>query len=640
MIPSFLLQSMDVENWMKAQTICKNETSSTVKSEFSVDMSMESMDIKDRMKVLYNNYFTNIMCENERTFDVKSELLANMSMDVENRMNMQYNTSYSHTVCENERTNATDGTSEFSTNKVFKSHQDLIDWVKTTGRSLGYAIVTQRSKKEASGAMTKVMLMCDRGGICKNKKSTSNRTSKKINCPFQLVGKYSKMYDSWTLRVKCEKHNHEPTLDMEGHPHANVIADADVIAIPAESEPTFGRPFFMSDSLEGDHVQGQSAEWKGGRVEGGQTNVAIDFANKQDKTVDCDVEFEKRHDKGEYVAVQSDLDMEDNGLQSDVNFGGLADIWNKMNVGLELNKSVDMEDGMNSQYNTNFTQTVCENERTCAVKGKSEFSTNMVFRSHQDLKHWAQNLGRSLGYVIVTKRSKKYKTKLSGCLSKVTLVCDRSGISKKTIMGQMANGETSVSPSPPYTPHTFDANKMKQTVDHTNPFAVRNVVQGFDSAKHGSVTGQIPMPCFRTFPLLPTDLTLINPVKEVSNANLVRCMFMFDDKPEGQFFMKQFLEGDYSLGQTSGGQTYTAVKSRDIKDKNVCDLEINKKHDKGEHVGVQSGSGMEENKSSDVNYNGFADIWKDLTAGLWSSKSMDVTDRMNTQCDKFDTHLC
>ena len=35
------------------------------------------------------------------------------AMDVENQMNMQYNT-----MCENERTNATDGTSEFSTNKV------------------------------------------------------------------------------------------------------------------------------------------------------------------------------------------------------------------------------------------------------------------------------------------------------------------------------------------------------------------------------------------------------------------------------------------------------------------------------------------------------------------------------------------
>nr|GEV34890.1 P-loop nucleoside triphosphate hydrolases superfamily protein with CH (Calponin Homology) domain-containing protein [Tanacetum cinerariifolium] len=83
---------------------------------------------------------------------------------------------------------------------------------------------------------------------------------------------------------------------------------------------------------------------------------------------------------------------------------------------------------------------------------------------------------------------------------------------------------------------------MKQTVDHTNPFAVRNLVQGFDSAKHGSVTGQILMPCFKTFPSLQTDL-MQNPVKEVSDANLVRDMFMFDKKREGQLVIKQFLVG-------------------------------------------------------------------------------------------------
>nr|GEY49567.1 protein chromatin remodeling 35-like [Tanacetum cinerariifolium] len=131
----------------------------------------------------------------------------------------------------------------------------------------------------------------------------------------------------------------------------------------------------------------------------------------------------------------------------------------------------------------------------------------------------------------------------------------------------MANGEASVSPSPPYNPHTFDANKMKQTVDHTNPFAIRNLVQGFDSAKHGSVTGHILMPCFKTFPSLQTDLRQ-NPVKEVSDANL---------------------KGDYSLGQSSGGQTNTTLDSRDKEDKNIdCDLKISKKHDKGEYVGVRS----------------------------------------------------
>ncbi|GKB60902.1 disease resistance TIR-NBS-LRR class family protein [Tanacetum coccineum] len=129
-----------------------------------------------------------------------------------------------------------------------------------------------------------------------------------------------------------------------------------------------------------------------------------------------------------------------------------------------------------------------------------------------------------------------------------------------------------------------------------------------------------------------TDLTQ-RPVKEVSNANLVRDMFMFDNKREGQLLIKQFLKGDYCQGQSSGGQTNTTVESIDKADKNIdCDLEISKKHDKGEYVGVQSDSDMEENESSDINVDGFANYWKNMTAGLGFSKSMDVKDRMNTLC--------
>lgn len=80
-------------------------------------------------------------------------------------------------------------------------------------------------------------------------------------------------------------------------------------------------------------------------------------------------------------------------------------------------------------------------------------------------------------------------------------------------------------------------------------------------------------------------------------------------------------KGDYSHGHSSGGQTNTTVDSRDKEDKNIgCDLEISKKHDKGEYVGVQSNSDMEENESPDVNIDGFADIRKDIIAGLGSSK--------------------
>nr|KAJ0196724.1 hypothetical protein LSAT_V11C700344410 [Lactuca sativa] len=42
--------------------------------------------------------------------------------------------------------------------------------------------------------------------------------SRKTNCKFELQGKYSKVLDRWTLRVKCDQHNHEPAQHMEGHP--------------------------------------------------------------------------------------------------------------------------------------------------------------------------------------------------------------------------------------------------------------------------------------------------------------------------------------------------------------------------------------------------------------------------------------
>lgn len=111
---------------------------------------------------------------------------------------------------------------------MFRSHQDLKHWAQNLGRSLGYVIVTKRSKKyktKLSGCLSKVTLMCDRNGISKSTSSATNRTTKKTNCPFELVGKHMKMYNFWTLRVVCEKHNHEPALDMKGHPYAQRLSD-------------------------------------------------------------------------------------------------------------------------------------------------------------------------------------------------------------------------------------------------------------------------------------------------------------------------------------------------------------------------------------------------------------------------------
>ncbi|XP_023737505.1 uncharacterized protein LOC111885482 isoform X3 [Lactuca sativa] len=57
----------------------------------------------------------------------------------------------------------------------------------------------------------------------------------------------------------------------------------------------------------------------------------------------------------------------------------------------------------------------------------SDFSTDEVFRSLEDLKNWVQNIARSQGYVTVTKRS---KAATFGFKSEIFLCCDRSGISR------------------------------------------------------------------------------------------------------------------------------------------------------------------------------------------------------------------
>ncbi|KAL4558334.1 hypothetical protein LXL04_036532 [Taraxacum kok-saghyz] len=111
--------------------------------------------------------------------------------------------------------------SAFSTNQVFKSREDLMIWVQNVARSQGYVIVTKRSKAVTKGFISKIVLGCDLGGVSRNK----DGDTKKINCPFELVGKYLKAHDRWTLRVKRDEHNHEPSLYMEGHAYAMRLTD-------------------------------------------------------------------------------------------------------------------------------------------------------------------------------------------------------------------------------------------------------------------------------------------------------------------------------------------------------------------------------------------------------------------------------
>nr|GEY08546.1 RNA-directed DNA polymerase, eukaryota [Tanacetum cinerariifolium] len=108
----------------------------------------------------------------------------------------------------------------FFTDEVFNSDEELKNWAQKKARPLGYVIVTKRSKANTSGFKNEVYLRCDRSGQYKENESSKDTAIRKINCPFMLVGKYSWVYNGWTLIVMCDEHNHPPAQHMEAHPYA------------------------------------------------------------------------------------------------------------------------------------------------------------------------------------------------------------------------------------------------------------------------------------------------------------------------------------------------------------------------------------------------------------------------------------
>ncbi|TYJ05205.1 hypothetical protein E1A91_A12G149000v1, partial [Gossypium mustelinum] len=83
-------------------------------------------------------------------------------------------------------------TSPFFTDQVFESCEELMQWVQNTTFSLGYIIVTRRSKAKENGVVSYVTLICDRGGEYKFKESSKKSGTKKTNCKFRLGHVYAR----------------------------------------------------------------------------------------------------------------------------------------------------------------------------------------------------------------------------------------------------------------------------------------------------------------------------------------------------------------------------------------------------------------------------------------------------------------
>ena len=113
----------------------------------------------------------------------------------------------------------------------FKCREDLINSTKSFYLDQGYALSIKCSRKDKY-----VVLGCDRGGCYRNKYKLTLEDRKRksgsrlINCPFELRGKKQEN-GFWTLEMQNTLHNHEPSVDMSGHPSCRQLSSEQILVI-------------------------------------------------------------------------------------------------------------------------------------------------------------------------------------------------------------------------------------------------------------------------------------------------------------------------------------------------------------------------------------------------------------------------
>ncbi|KAJ1391177.1 MULE transposase domain [Sesbania bispinosa] len=107
--------------------------------------------------------------------------------------------------------------------KIFGNRDELLKWVRETGRTHGFVVVILRSDAGGNGRKTMLVFGCERSGKYKpyKKELTRNVTgTKKCGCPFRLRGIQVHTGDGWRLNVVCGYHNHDVAENLEGHAYA------------------------------------------------------------------------------------------------------------------------------------------------------------------------------------------------------------------------------------------------------------------------------------------------------------------------------------------------------------------------------------------------------------------------------------
>ncbi|XP_047170166.1 uncharacterized protein LOC124838575 [Vigna umbellata] len=116
-----------------------------------------------------------------------------------------------------------DYTDQFSTDQIFPTRANLIEWVRKIAFDLGFVVVIIRSDTATgeAGRKTFILLGCERSGKYRKYKpdvQPSFSGTRKCECSFRLRGKPKG--DGWVLKLMCGYHNHELAETLVGHPFA------------------------------------------------------------------------------------------------------------------------------------------------------------------------------------------------------------------------------------------------------------------------------------------------------------------------------------------------------------------------------------------------------------------------------------
>ncbi|XP_017434647.1 uncharacterized protein LOC108341482 [Vigna angularis] len=114
-----------------------------------------------------------------------------------------------------------DYTDQFSTDQIFSSRADLIEWVRKIAFDLGFVVVIIRSDTATGEASRKtfILLGCERSGKYRKPDVQPGVSgTRKCECPFRLKGKPKG--EGWVLKVMCGYHNHELAETLVSHPFA------------------------------------------------------------------------------------------------------------------------------------------------------------------------------------------------------------------------------------------------------------------------------------------------------------------------------------------------------------------------------------------------------------------------------------